>query len=849
MHASWQTDSKPRHRWAKTTLITTAVTAIVAVACLGYATFINAKINEESTSHLTEVYTQVNDKFASLVSENWSHLSSWAYHIASVPTGDDGKVDEFVGQEQAKWGFTDFFFLNRDGGYLTADGEAGYIDLGDQLSSLMLEGNNIVVDGTLPTGAALTVFAVPTVAEGSYQGFAYSAIAVSYNNADMEAALDVEAFGGQSDCYVTYANGRVLLSTNIEEGQPHNYLTYIEGNASLTEDEFALLKEDISSGLAGAAQYRLDGIDYYLVYQPVGFEDWMMLGIVPRDVVNAAMNEIQWVTVGVFSGIFILIGIVAVAALLRRSKLAIKGKDVEIEYREHLLTTLVENTEDIFVMFSADDYAVEYVSPNIERILGIPAQRVRDDLRTLDESAVSMDGTPGRSELNQIAHDKCWQGDRERIHQRTGERRWYVETIYRESIGDTEKFILVLADRTKERENAEMLKQALDIAWHSNEAKSAFLANMSHDIRTPINGILGMIDLAQLNLSSAEKVSENLGKAKSSANHLLGLINDILDMSKIESGQMTLQEKPCILDQMLDETISIIEPQAKAKRQELAVEASQVEHRAFIGDPVRITQVLLNLLSNAVKYTPEGGSIRFVVEELEQTNPTFARLRFNVADTGIGMPPEFLEHIFDPFERSNQQAVESIQGTGLGMPIAKSLVEAMGGAISVTSEVGVGSTFEVVLDLRVDQDVACADETEGATVQVERYVFEGKRFLMAEDNEINAMVLIELLGMRGAIVEWAENGEQAVRMFAAKPSGYYDAVFMDVQMPVMGGYDATAAIRALPREDAESATIIALTANAFAEDVQAALSAGMNAHVAKPIIMEELEKTLLGLGC
>lgn len=372
---------------------------------------------------------------------------------------------------------------------------------------------------------------------------------------------------------------------------------------------------------------------------------------------------------------------------------------------------------------------------------------------------------------------------------------------------------------------------------------------MSHDIRTPLNGAMGMTDLVLNRLNPEEQSAKDLRSAKASMDHLLGLINDILDMSKIESGQMTLHEQTCNLDQMIDDVAGIIKPQADAKHQELVVESSSdVRHRTFTGDPLRIKQILLNLLSNAVKYTPEGGRVSLTVDEHDPVGATFARMRFTVADNGIGMPAEFLKRLFDPFERSDQKIVENIQGTGLGMSISKSLAEAMGGAISVESEVGKGSTFTLVLDLKIGED-AEADAEAGAVVQTERYEFEGRRFLLAEDNEINALVFMGIVGEEGlgAEIDWAEDGRQAVEMFAASEPGWYDAVFMDVQMPVMDGYEATAAIRALPREDAGSVPIIALTANVFAEDVQAALDAGMDAHVAKPIIMDELEKTLLGL--
>lgn len=278
----------------------------------------------------------------------------------------------------------------------------------------------------------------------------------------------------------------------------------------------------------------------------------------------------------------------------------------------------------------------------------------------------------------------------------------------------------------------------------------------------------------------------------------------------------------------------------------MRIDCSRPSHREYTGDELRISQILLNLLSNAVKYTQEGGAIVLDVRELGQASPSYAKIKFTVSDNGMGMPEEFVERIFEPFERSRQASSSKIQGTGLGMSITKALVDAMGGTIEVDSKEGVGSVFCVTLDLRI----AVAGEAEqpiDGPASEDEYDYGGKRFLLAEDNELNAEILIELLGLRGAEVEWAENGEEVVRMFAEKPAGYYDAVFMDVMMPIMNGYEAAQAIRASDIGCAHDVAIIALTANAFAEDVKAALDAGMDAHVAKPVDLEDLGRVLCRL--
>ncbi|MBQ3106851.1 MAG: response regulator [Eggerthellaceae bacterium] len=562
------------------------------------------------------------------------------------------------------------------------------------------------------------------------------------------------------------------------------------------------------------------------------------------------MNQIQWVTVTVIALVFVCISVAGILLQRQHNRRRLDKKDAELRSREQLFGVLADNTNDIFVMFSLPRWnkrpKVEYVSPNIKRLIGIAAEDVRHNLSLLSQTALDpacnlLDESIRHIPLGETRHVSC-----ERVHQSTGERRWFSETLYHLSLDNAEKYILVLSDRTEERQASDTLSEALAIAKSSNEAKSSFLAKMSHDIRTPINAITGMTRIAQENVDNAQKTADCLNVIAHSSQHLLGLINDVLDMSKIESGQMHLQEQTCTLDSILEDIDSIIAPQAQAKGQTLVYDTSRAPHRTCICDRLRLNQVLLNLLSNAVKYTPEGGTVRFTVEEIENMKDRFIKSRFIVADNGIGMPREFIERIFEPFERSDQESVSDVQGTGLGMPITKAIVDAMGGSISIESEVGKGSTFTVTLEMRVaaDQPEPLDEESEGSD---EAYSFEGKLFLLAEDNDINALIMQELLDMEGAQAEWAENGQEAVRMFSEKPAGHYDVILMDVQMPVMDGYAATAAIRALPREDAATVPIVALTANAFAEDVHRALEAGMNAHVAKPVDMKGLGRTLAGL--
>ena len=385
--------------------------------------------------------------------------------------------------------------------------------------------------------------------------------------------------------------------------------------------------------------------------------------------------------------------------------------------------------------------------------------------------------------------------------------------------------------------------EALQSAERASKAKTDFLSNMSHDIRTPMNAIIGITTLMKNELHQPEKLAEHLGKLESSGQLLLGIINNILDMSRIESGKTTLNMEKMNLPQQISQLDSIIRQQAGQRRQSFTV-STNLQHENVLADPNRLNQVLMNILSNAVKYTPTGGHIRLEVEELPR-NEHYARYRFVVQDDGIGMSADYQKTLFDPFTREERSGTNKVQGTGLGMAITKSVIDLMGGSISVESATGKGTRFEVVLEFPIDTE---ADTVQKAQALPEREEatspLSGMKFLCAEDNAINAEILQMLLETKGANCTICPNGQEIVDAFASVKPGEYDMILMDVQMPVMNGYEATKAIRRSSHELAMTIPIIAMTANAFSEDIQHSLAAGMNAHVSKPVEMKVLEKTI-----
>ena len=406
----------------------------------------------------------------------------------------------------------------------------------------------------------------------------------------------------------------------------------------------------------------------------------------------------------------------------------------------------------------------------------------------------------------------------------------------------TMKEMEVVNQKLKKAKN--VATEALQTAENANKAKTDFLSNMSHDIRTPMNAIIGITSLIRHDAGNKAKVIEYADKIDISSQHLLGIINDVLDMSKIEAGKTVFKYSDFSILDLVQELNTIFHTQIYEKQQTLTIIKENIQHEWVNGDQVHLIQIFSNLLSNAVKYTQEGGEIQFFVEECETKSSVYAKYRFLVSDNGMGMSADFKDTIFDAFTRAESSLTNKIQGTGLGMAITKNLVEAMGGTIDVESELGQGSCFEVLMDLKIAEDRTVALAAQEETDKQDGNILQGMRFLCAEDNELNAEILTELLKIEGAECTICENGEEILKAFEQSAPGDYDMILMDVQMPVMNGYEATRAIRRSSHELAKTIPIIAMTANAFSEDIQHSLAAGMNAHVSKPVEMKVLEKTI-----
>ena len=954
-----------------------AIVLIIGVSMVGiqYTRFVSKTVYQESTSHLTEIFHQSNKALNELVNKNLTYLHMWSAYLQKAST--EKEICDYINKVQEETGFSGFYFLSFDGNYKTITGETGYLGLQGNLDDKITQRNDIIMNAALPGKSQMLVFACPEV-NGIYQGFEYDAIAVAYDNSDIVKVLDISAFQGNAGGYVVHSDGRVVIDHAPESWKTaYNFIAVLRDHSGLSEDEIMAFSEELKQGHTGAMLVNLEGRNYYLIYEKVNIQDWELLGIVPADIVNASMNELQFSTLIIVGALLFSIAAFIIVMILRKNRLNIKSKNTQILYRDEMFKKLSMNVDDVFLMVDAKTARVDYVSPNVEKLLGITVKQIKENIYVLGK--LHPQDTEGQrsKHLKGLLVNEQREWDFEYVHKKTGEQRWFHIIAMGSEIEKKQKCIIVMSDRTADRKMNQALSDAVSAAETANRAKSTFLSNMSHDIRTPMNAIIGFTTLAVSNIENQEKVRDYLGKILASSNHLLSLINDILDMSRIESGKIHLEETKVNLSDLLHDLKTIISGQIHAKQLELYMDAMDVTDEDIYCDKTRLNQVLLNLLSNAIKFTPAGGTVSVRLRQFPSTQKDCAQYEIRVKDNGIGMSQEFAQKIFDPFERERTSTVSKIQGTGLGMAISKNIVNMMGGTIEIKTQKNKGTEFIIRLMFRIQSEkhrVEKITELEGLKalvvdddfntcdsvtkmlvkvgmrsewtlsgkeavlrakqsielgdafhayiidwrlpdmngIEVTRQIrslgndtpiiiltaydwseieveakaagvtafcakpmfmsdlretlmtalgqkkeqnnddvlpeadfnFKNKHILLVEDNELNSEIATEILTEYGFIVDTAENGAEALEKVSTSKPGTYDLVLMDVQMPVMNGYEATKCIRKLKDPALANISILAMTANAFDEDRKKALESGMDGFLSKPIVIKELVQAL-----
>ena len=954
---------------------------VIVYGGINYINNLRENLTEQAIDNVLAVTRQQQQAFDNFIAADRERLHSYADYLSRHE--DDG-VDSF---QDLLTLFKDvkavYAVSCLDGGWLATSAPYPYQYLdGETLETYRAFGSAGV------RSAYESIFSQEPMF-GYYEKFTFpngheGVIQLSYETERFTEAFSLSFYDGQGMNFVVDQSGEILLrSAGMMGSRVYTNIFEIINGTHVDSADVYRFASSLGSHDSGTLTYKGQRGTYVYAYVPMeSVDDWFLVSVVRMDAIAEEANKIllnSQQTLMLLLALLIVCAVFGVA--IWYTGRAIRRRDDEIGYQAALInifsTYLSRNTDNVFTLFDVESSKLDYISPNVERVLGIPEETMMADVHSFGPT--HMREEPGdhlellcELEPGTEAEDMYL----EWVNPMTGEKLWLLESAYCTLVQDRKKLVFYISDRTKERRTQDSLTEALQIAKAASEAKSAFLGNVSHDIRTPMNAIIGFTTLLKDATENPATVREYAGRIETASQHLLSLINDVLDINKIESGSTTLNLVDMNLAEVIEEINAIIRPQTRAKEQTFEIIVSPLSHELLQGDKLRINQILINLLSNSVKYTPVGGRIEMRVDELPQKMKKHSHIRFTVSDNGMGMTEEYLKVIFDPFTREETQATYGIQGTGLGMAITKSLVDLMGGSIKVESKLGEGSVFTVELELLIEEheddpqfwrncglnrmlvvdddeaicqsvvkhmaptgvqvdyatggeaafEMICSAKANGEPYDVvlldwkmpqlngletarliqDRYpeeipillltaydwrdiereatelgiqhfmpkpffmstfknavgrvmgkghenekkeeenddVVRGKHILAVDDIDINREILLTILDTLGATCESACNGQEAVEKFEKSQPGEFDLILMDVQMPVMNGYDATRAIRASAHPSAKSVPIIAMTANAFVEDVRNALESGMDAHISKPIQVDNMKATI-----
>lgn len=798
---------------------------------------------EESAAHLTEINRELQLYVETKIGEYWNAAHSMAGSLSAANIGDDAMLG-YLAQQRDIYDMSEITLFTRSGYAVNTRGGVLSNDVASEtVADVLLNGESLTIkDSTV-------VYTVVVDTDELYHGSEIVAVSVEQDLGSFLDSMGISAFNGTGLVYLTKNNGALISKlTHSDADRVYNLFALLEESViEPLSDNADSLRDLLTSEDCVVFLRETDSGRQYVVASPIrtGYEEMRLFYFVPESVVDQTTDSFSQYIV-TFS-IIVILGVVAgaVAVLVHLYKARRRLFDADVSIREQMLELLVQNSRSAFSLFEIGKSEPRFHSGNCERIFGEPyhnLEKTGAGYRLRDRFGTESDAL---REVNSQLAD--WDGRSEfrstfiRNPSAAIPAYFEIQLYPVKNSGEKEVFVGIAQDVTPLYERQAVAAEALAMAEQANQAKTHFLSNMSHDIRTPMNAIVNMTDFAIESIGEPEKQREYLNTLRESSAHLLQIINDVLDMSRIESGHLTIAADPFELRGELERIADIVRPLCAESGQTFTVDFGALKSSAVLGDQVKLSQILMNLLSNANKFTPKGGTIRFTAEELPALHENTANVRFRVEDTGIGISGENLKKIFEPFARVDTARVSRTEGTGLGLSICHSYINAMGGTIACESEEGRGSTFTVELFFTIAQPVSAAS---AASADISGVSFAGRRCLLCEDNQVNRAIAAKLLGHLGFAIDTAADGCEGAEKFAASAPGYYDVIYMDVKMPVMDGYEATAAIRSSAHPQAKTVPIIAMTANVFAEDVERARAAGMNGHLGKPIIVNELiEKT------
>ena len=804
------------------------------------------RILEQNDNFIEAATVQAADRISELISMSQNSIEIMAHLYSSTITRPEITTDMLQDMiDRSDFDYVEF--ITPDGTDLAADGRTA--DLSDReyfLNGMKGKSGKTVVYNSRITNETLLIFYSPFYYEEQLIGVLSGIL----RGDTLFKVLTSDYFGVQGSTYLLERNGNVILSVG-DSSEPENLLTALNQNNQLSAGDREKFEQALDKGESTSFNYQGSsgkGSAYVILLED---GEWSLVQTFPSSLTKRMTQDANsagiWLEIKLFAAFLAYVLYLLVKNRAQKDQLVSEKQE---------MSRIVDTVTQLFTRFAHvnfEDNTYEYLE---DKKGSAPEHGNYTDLiRYLKTKYIPEDEISGK--MGVIISQKFVQENlTEDVPYLQYEyqidmdgRRWENISILclKRTDGVPSRVLFAIQDVTvlKERELQIRLalRNASDAAEAANRAKSEFLARMSHDIRTPMNAIMGMTTVASMHMDDRARLADCLNKITISSRHLLALINDVLDMSRIESGKVTLSEEAFDITDMLESIETIIRTQARDKQQNLNIHIQDLAHKDVFGDTLRLRQVFVNILGNAVKFTPPGGTIPFSIRELTCHLHGVGFYEFVCEDTGIGMDEEFIKTIFDPFTRSQHSVSQNIEGTGLGMSISHNIVCMMNGELLAESRLGAGSKFTVRIPLRL-QNSETEKNQKTTAASLEQADYSGKRILLVEDNELNREIAEELLSYIGVSVEQAKDGQDAVNLFEKSPLFYYDLIFMDIQMPVMNGYDAARHIRSLAREDAKTIPIVAMSANAFDDDIRLTRESGMNDHVAKPVETDKLLEAL-----
>lgn len=788
--------------------------------------------------HLIEMSSQLRLYVEEKVNSDWKVAKSVGDSISDSNFEEgDAAIFRMLKKKKNVWGITDLILYTESGSGVYSDGTMIMNDLAsDTAAKVLLSGEYFsVIDSSL-------IYTVPVSTDLRYGGSRVIAISVVQSMASFLDDMGFSSFDGKAWMYLTDESGVVISKlTNPSSVGVYNFLSLTEGkkllslNTGFSEEDILTSTESLSFLMPSESG------DNYIISIPVSTSEatLRLFYLVPENVVNDSMVD--------FSDSLTLLGVSIVVIFAAFAFIAFfyiytsrkKLFDKELRAKEHMFSLLAEGANPAFALFNLKNPIPEYYSKNALSILG-------DDYWVLEKTEAGFRMLSSSKAETEMLYEvnaalAGWDGKSDfksgYIKNVLNSPQTYFEVQLYPVPGDENSFIAIAQDMTKAQQREDAVKYALEAANRASEAKSAFLSNMSHDIRTPLNAIVNMSNFAAENIDNPKELEGCLEIIHESSGHLLHLINDVLDMSRIESGKTVIAAEVFDISAEVRRQTDIIRPLCLEKEQKFITDFGGIEGLTLIGDPLKFSQIIMNLLSNAVKFTPRKGVIRFTAKEIPSLRREIADIRITVEDSGIGISPDYMQYIFEPFSRADDKRISRTEGTGLGLSICKSYIDAMGGTITCESEENKGSVFTVELFFKKDGGAPVEKAAEDFFGE---YPFLGKHCLVAEDNPINQTISRVLLERLGFTVDIAADGGECFSVFLHSEPGTYDAVYLDIQMPVMDGYQTAVAIRESLHPQAKTIPIIAMTANVFLEDIEKARVSGMDGYLGKPIMSSEI---------